>query len=324
MAQQGPPPPRSGRPPASGQPRRGWSDDHRDDDEEFPPWAGPGVVPRWADHEDRERRRLRDQPARSGAATRQADRGGPPAAPAEPPAPGPRSRRAASRARRARQSKYIWGGALILVLVIVAGIGYQFLHQSHPKPVTDGLVTTFLAGEFKTVPDACSAVTPATLNQYLPGTRRTVRPRSLYGSAQSLCDWSVDARPLYRVLEVTVQAYAPSGLASGNGSATFAAKDAYLQASQGKLHPPKATHLPKATVSQIPGLGSSAFAALQVPSAGGDTTNLLTVVVRDHNVLITVVSEGPARSGRGYARVSATPLQAAAVAAARDIIAHLH
>jgi hypothetical protein len=252
------------------------------------------------------------------------DRAAPPAALVEPPGPGPRSRRAASRARRARQSKYIWGGALVLVLVIVAGVGYVFLHRSHPKPVTAGLVTTFQPGESRTVPNACSAVTPATLNQYLPGTRRTVRPRSLYGSAQSLCDWSLDARPLYRVLEVTVQAYAPSGLASGDGSATFAARDAYAQASQDKLHPPKATHLPKATMSQIPGLGSSAFVALQVPSAGGDTTNLLTVVVRDHNVLITVVSEGPARSGRGYAPVSAAHLQAAAVAAARDIIARLH
>ena len=84
------------------------------------------------------------------------------------------------------------------------------------------------------MPNACSAVTAATLSQYLPGRPARGRPESLYGSAQSLCDWTLDAKPLYRVLEVTVQAYAPSGLASGNGSATFAAKDAYQQALPGQ------------------------------------------------------------------------------------------
>ena len=43
------------------------------------------------------------------------------------------------------------------------------------------------------------------------------------------CDWTLDHKPVYRLLQVTAQAYAPSGLASGNGSATSAAKDAYAQ-----------------------------------------------------------------------------------------------
>lgn len=219
---------------------------------------------------------------------------------------------------------YIWGGALVALLVIVAGVGYEYFSQPKPAPLPDALVTTFQPGEFKTVPNACSAVAPATLNQYLPGTRRTVIPKSLFGSAQSLCDWSLDAKPLYRVLEVTVQAYAPSALAPGTGSATFAAIDAYRQAAQQKTSPPKATHLPKATLSQVGGLGNRAFVALQVPSAGGDPTNLLTVVARDHNVLVTVIAEGPARSGGGYSRVPAAQLQAAAMAAARDILAHVH
>ena len=209
------------------------------------------------------------------------------------------------------------------MLLIVAGVGYEFLHRPGPQPTPDSLVTTFQPGEFKTVPNACSAVTAATLNQYLPGTRRVVTPKSLYGSAQSLCDWTLDAKPLYRVLEVTVRAYAPSGLASGTGSATFAAKDAYQQASLAKTHPPRATHLPKATVFKLPGLGSSAFVALQVPSAGGDKSNLLTVVVRDRNVLITVVSQGPARARGGYQPVSSPALQAAAVTAARDVLARM-
>jgi hypothetical protein len=238
--------------------------------------------------------------------------------------PGVRRRLAVSRARRVRRTKYVWGGALVAVLAIVAAVGYEYFSQPAAAPLPDALVTTFQPGEFKTVPSACSAVAPATLNQYLPGTRRTVVPKSLYGSAQSLCDWSLDAKPLYRVLEVTVQAYAPSALAPGTGSATFAAIDAYRQAAQQKKHPPKATHLPRATLSQMGGLGNSAFVALQVPSAGGDPTNLLTVVARDHNVLVTVIMEGPARSGGGYSRVPAAQLQAAAMAAARDILSHVH
>ena len=331
MAQQGPPPPRSGRLPESGRPRRGWSDDNVNDDEEYPPWAGPGITPRWADHDERERRRLRDRPSRAPEPVMTADEDDSPRGrtrEAEPPdvprRTGPRGRQAAARARRARRTKYIWGGALLVVLIIAAGVVYEYLNQPAPAPVTSTLVTTFRPGEFKTVPSACSAVTPATLNQYLPGTRRTVVPKSLYGSAQSLCDWTLDAKPRYRVLEVTVQAYSPSGLASGDGSATFAAKDAYQQASQQKADPPKATHMPKATLSQLSGLGNAAFAALQVPSAGGDATNLITVVARDHNVLVSVIAEGPARHAGGYSPVPAAQLQAAAVAAARDILAHVH
>jgi hypothetical protein len=325
VVQQGPPPPPSGRVPP-GRTRRDWSDDdYSDDGEEYPPWAVPGTMPRWADHEERERR-LRDRPgdtAREADAEQQARR----RAPDGDAPPGRRGRsgrgRAAASARRGRRAAYIWGGALVAVLLIVAGVGYEYLHRPRPQPVPDSVVTTFQPGELKTVPNACSAVTAATLNQYLPGTRRVVTPRSLYGSAQSLCDWTLDAKPLYRVLAVTVRAYAPSGLASSTGSATFAAKDAYQQAGLAKTHPPRATHLPKATMFKLSGLGSSAFVALQVPSAGGDKTNLLTVVVRDRNVLITVVSQGPARARGGYQPVSSPVLQAAATAAARDVLARM-
>src|SRR5437763_1683089 len=63
VVQQGPPPPGSGRLPASGRPPRGWSDgDYADDDEEYPPWAVPGAGPRPAGRPQRDRRRLRDRP----------------------------------------------------------------------------------------------------------------------------------------------------------------------------------------------------------------------------------------------------------------------
>ena len=326
MVQQGPPPPRSGRVPP-GRPRRDWSDRDYADDEEYPPWAVPGMVPRRADHDERERRRLRDRPVNTGgeAGTEQRARRRAPDGDAPPGGRGRSARgRASASAGRGRRTVYIWAGALVAVLLIVAGVGYEYLHRPSPQPAPDSLVTTFQPGEFTTVPNACSAVTAATLNQYLPGQRRVVTPKSLYGSAQSLCDWTLDAKPMYRVLQVTVRAYAPSGLASGNGSATAAAKDAYQQAGLQKTHPPKATRLPKATVSQVAGVGDTAFAALQVPSAGGATTNLLTVVVRDHNVLITVVCQGPGRPGRGYAASAPAQLQAAAVASARDVLARMH
>src|SRR6266516_6405997 len=325
VVQQGPPPPRSGRVPPGG-PRRDWSDGDYADDEEYPPWAVPGTVPRRADHDERERRRLQGRPGTTTGEAgngRQARRRAP-----DGDAPsGGRGRsargRAAAGARRGRRTAYIWGGAFVAVLLIVAAVGYEYLHRPRPQPAPESLVTTFQPGEFKTVANACSAVTAATLNQYLPGSRRVVTPRSLYGSAQSLCDWTLDAKPRYRVLQVTVRSYAPSGLASGNGSATAAAKDAYQQASLEKTHPGKATHLPKAAMSQVPGLGNGAFAALQVPSASGDPANLLTVVVRDHNVLITVVAQGPAKARRGYTPAPPAQLQASAVAAVRDILAQM-
>jgi len=324
VVQQGPPP-RSGRV-SPGRPRRDWSDDDYADDGEYPPWAVPGMVPRRADHDERERHRPGDRPG-STAGDAGTGRSARRRAPDRDAPSGGRGRsargRAAGGARRGRRTAYIWGGAFVAVLLIVAAVGYEYLHRPPAQPAPESLVTTFQPGEFKTVPNACPAVTATTLNQYLPGRRRVVTPRSLYGSAQSLCDWTLDAKPLYRVLEVTVRAYAPSGLASGTGSATFAAKDAYQQASLVKTHPPRATHLPKATVVKLPGLGSNALAALQVPSAGGDKTNLLTVVVRDRNVLITVVCQGPARARGGYQPVSPAALQAAAVAAARDVIARV-
>jgi len=323
VVQQGPPPPRPGRVPP-GRPHRDWSDGDYPDDEEYPPWAVPGTVPRRADHDERERRRPRDRSDDTvrAAGTEQQGRRRAPDTDAPSGGRGRSARgRAAASARRGRRTAYIWGGAFVAVLLIVAGVGYLYLQRPRPQPAPDSLVTTFQPGEFKTVPNACTAVTAATLNQYLPGSRRVVTPRSLYGDAQSLCDWTLDAKPVYRVLQVTVRAYAPSGLASGNGSATSAAKDAYQQAGLAKTHPPRATHLPKATVVKVSGLGSSALAALQVPSAGGDRTNLLTVVVRDRNVLITVVSQGPARARGGYQPVSPAALQTAAVAAARDVLA---
>ena len=153
------------------------------------------------------------------------------------------------------------------------------------------------------MPTVCTSVTPATLGHYLPGKLHMVAPHSLDGSAQSLCNWTLDAPPRYRVLEVTAQAYAPSGLATGDGSATFAATDAYQQALAGKRTRPRTPICLPATVTTLPGLGTTAFAALQVIVAR-PTTDLETVVARDHNVIVTVVFQGPHGHTGRYGPVS--------------------
>ena len=334
MAEQGSPPPRSGRLPTAGRRgdpgatgRRYW-DEPAGNDEENPPWAGPGVTPRWADQDAGQRRANARQdagsPARGDvrpAAGIQRDD--------EPGAhldwePGSRSRKAAARSRRRSRITWVWAGAAVAVVLIVAAVVVK-LNAHQAAPVShDDFVTTFQRGEFKTVPNSCTAVTSATLGQSLPGKRHMVAPRSLNGAAQSLCNWTLDAPPLYRVLEVNAQAYSPSALATGNGSATQAAIDNYRQDLAALRHPLRTTHLPPATVIALHGLGTAAFAALQVVQARGISTDLETVVARDNNVVIIVVMQGPhARSGR-YSAASQSELQSGAMATATDLTHALH
>jgi hypothetical protein len=312
VAQQGPPPPRSGR---LSTPRTNarWGDaDYPDDDEELPPWAGLAVDPRWADGRERSRRPPAARPDDA------------PGAPEEPagPAVRPRGRQAAARARRTRRLAQRWATVLVVAAVIGGGIWLLVRGNSKSAALPNAIVTNFLPGEFQTVPNACTAVSPATLDTYLPGKRVVASPNSLAGGSASLCSWTLDARPVYRLLNVQAQASTPNGLASGNGSATFAAQDGYNQALQQKTNPPPATHLPKAVIAPVPGLGTKAFSAFQVTHSAGVTTDLLTVVVRDRNVLVTAVLEGASGHG-GYAPVSQGQLQAGAIAAVRDVLAKL-
>jgi hypothetical protein len=315
VVQQGPVPPRSRR---RSVPRGGpaWEDPgYPSDDEELPPWAGLAVDPRWADGTGRGKRAA---PGRHES---------PP--PAEPEFPEPAVRRpagsgrqAAARARRTRRSIRVWAGLGVLAVIAGAGIWWLVGRPAAPGRMPAVMVTTFQPGEFQTVPNACSAVTASTLGTYLPGKRAMASPASLDGGSASLCSWTLDARPVYRLLNVQVQAYAPNGLASGDGSATFAAVDAYTQALQQKAHPGKKTRLPAAAITTLGGLGSKAFAAVQRARGGGVTTDLVTVVVRDRNVVVTAVLEGDAGRG-GYGPVSVPQLQAGATAAARDVLAQL-
>jgi hypothetical protein len=340
VAEQGSPPPRSGGQPTAGRrggsrdPGRRYWDEPVDADEEYPPWAGPGVAPQWADQGARERRAQarpgtgsHAAPAVGGDAGDQAaweDEGTDRPGWAAEPGSGPRGRQAAARSRRRSRITWVWGLAALVVVLIMAVVLF-LMGQHEAAPVSSGgFITTFQRGEFKTVPGACTAVTSATLNQYLPGQRRMVAPHSLDGNAQSLCNWTLDAPPVYRVLSVTAQAYAPSGLATGNGSATSAAIDAYQQALAKMRHPLRATHLPVATVTPLPGVGTEAFVALQIVRFRGLATDLETVVARDHNVVVTVVLQGPHSSSWRYHAAQQSELQSGAIAAAGNVVAGLH
>jgi hypothetical protein len=147
-------------------------------------------------------------------------------------------------------------------------------------------------------------------------------PPALDGALDSQCDWTLDQRPTYRLLQLDIQAYSPNGLASGDGSATFAAIDAYDQAQQQRENPARSTGAPPAQVTTVAGLGTAAFTATQVYQVGGAITDMATAIVRYHNVVITVQMNGLDRSNTGgYGPVSMTDLSAGALAVARDAFA---
>jgi hypothetical protein len=260
--------------------------------EQVPYWAGPG-----ADDED--------QPPRGHRRV-----------------PGGRALRAAARRRRR------WIFVLAGLVAAAGAVTAVLLLAGSPAPpaVTPGaLITTFQPGELRQVPNACGSVPAATVQQYLPGQVKVASPLAVNGSAESACNWTIDRAPVYRLLELNLLAYAPSGLASGDGSATFAAIDAYGSALQGLKSPPKHSPDPSAAVTTLGGLGSQAFTALQVFRVGGAVTDVATVVVRYHNVVVTVTLNGLQHSNRGnYGPVSEAQLSAAALAFAQAAVAALH
>ena len=302
MAQQGSGPPRftpAPAPGASGQQRS--SADPEDTGEDLPAWVVPDPV--------RPPQRHKSSPRRDRAERR-----------ARRLLPG---RAQAGRARRARRRLHVWGGVAGGAAIIAVGIYLLVSGGSGAAPAgANGFVTTYLPGEYRSVPGMCSAVSPATLAAYLPGKPTRASLPGLTGNSGNQCDWTLDRKPVYRLLQVTAQAYAPSGLASGNGSATSAAKDAYAQVRRGKLDPPRATRQSRARLTAIPGLGTAAFSAYQVIRAGGDTTDRVTVVDRIRNVVVTVQFSGLDHASRGgYGPVSPSQLKAGAVAAARNVLA---
>ena len=240
----------------------------------------------------------------------------------QPRAPGGRARRAAARRRRR------WMIMIAGLVVVAGGVTAAIVVPGRPAPapVTPGaLITTFQPGELQAVPSACGTVPAATVQQYLPGQVKRASPLPIDGTAESACNWTIDQAPVYRLLELNLLAYAPSGLASGDGSATYAAIDAYRQDLQALQDPPSHSADPRATVATLGGLGNEAFSATQVFRRGGAVTDVATVIVRYHNVVVTVTLNGLEHSNRGsYGPVSMSGLSAAALAFAQAAEATLH
>jgi hypothetical protein len=240
----------------------------------------------------------------------------------QPRAPGGRALQAAARRRRRwifiLAALTVSAGAAVAIVLLPGGSG--------PVAVTPGaLITTFQPGELWQVPEACNSVPAATVQRYLPGKAKVTSPLPVNGAAESACNWTIDSPPVYRLLELNMLAYAPSGLASGNGSGTSAAADAYDSTLRATQNPPKHSPDPPTTVSTLTGLGDQAFSAVRVFRVGGAVTDVATVVVRYHNVIVTVTLNGLQHSNRGsYGPVSPSELSAAALAFAQAAEAVLH
>jgi hypothetical protein len=275
---------------------------HGEEESELPPWAGPNIYPTGPGGT-----RIRppepeaEEPAPEAAAPRRRGRG----------------RAAAARLRKSRRRVYVWCGTAIVLAVIVAGVAILHGLPGHKSKPT--FISTFQAGEYKTVPSACTTVSSALLSQNLAGSARKVTPAST-GSGQSQCSFTVDAKPVFRVLEVTIQAFQPSLIAAGNGSATDSATDSYLASRNQLAAPGKRSPLPAAQVTALTGLGQQGLSALQVIRASHAVTDLLTVIARDHNVIATVSLQAQA-SGGGFGPVSVSSLRAGALAVCKAVLA---
>ena len=228
---------------------------------------------------------------------------------------------------RRRRRLWIIGGSAVAAIIIAAGaILYLKVFRGSNAPTVGfgSLITTFLPGEIQQVPNACGAVSQATLDQYLPSGQPEIVAPPLNGGADSQCTWTLDDVPNYRVIEVDISAFSPSGLAGGNGSATNAAIEAEANDLQVLQDPTKGSGQPVATISTLSGLGNYAFGATQVFNVSGTTTDKATVIVRYHNVIITAVVNGTehAVTKKGtYGPVSMSTLAAAAQQVASEAVA---
>jgi hypothetical protein len=231
------------------------------------------------------------------------------------------------RSDRRKRRRLLIGGGVVVALAIAVTV---YLLSGGPGAANLGFgsfVTNFLPGELQSVPDPCTTVPAATLNQYLPGKTSQAAP-PLNSGANTECTWTLDKSPIYRVLQVQLQAYSPSGLASGDGSATFAAEDAFQSLENGFVKPGPKSGQPPATVTSLAGLpgGSetSAFQATEVFNRGGAIMDVANVLVRYRNVIITVVVDGLNQSSGGKTyTASMSDLTAAANAVGKEMASQI-
>ncbi|HET7017352.1 MAG TPA: hypothetical protein VFI65_25750 [Streptosporangiaceae bacterium] len=324
------------------------------EESDLPPWAIPGgvepirpvrratrtveVAPeverRPADYGRTDRSDQPGRPEHRAGRSRVADRPGPPGhsvfaddpafselpdVPGEPELPGPgprrprRSRAAETRRRRGRRRLVTWGSAAVVIVVLV-GVG---IWLAQPKPAPKPFITTLQKGEFKAVPNTCKVISASTLGQVLSGKPSKAVPTGS-GAGNSECTFTVDAKPVFRVLDVKVQAFGPNLIAPGNGSATSYAVYLFSQGRQSLAKPAKGTAQPSATIRSVPGLGSKAFSAAQVYHQGKTVTDRDTVMLQYRNVLITISLW--ANDSNGFGPVSPSQLQFQALSVARSLL----
>lgn len=315
--------------------RPGWRGDAfgpADTDPDLPPWAGPSGYPGrpggqrrrsdpYAADDVGEARRAEDghAGAEDGHAGVEDGHAGAEGAPAGPATGRSATRRqgraAATRMRKSRRRVYRWCGLAVAVCVIGAVIAV-LATSSSPKPQL--YVTALQRGEFSSVPSACTSVSPAVLTQYVPGPHRTTT-NQFSGKTQSECSFTVDAKPVFRLLEVTAQAYQPFAAAGGNGSASANARDNLTLTRATLADPGKKSPLSPAQITPLAKLGQQAFAGYQRETAGNIVSDIVTVVVLERNVLITV--ELSAQQSPGFSSTTVATLQAGATAAASDVLA---
>jgi hypothetical protein len=203
--------------------------------------------------------------------------------------------------QRKRRRLLIAGGVVVALAVAVTA----YLLSGGPGAASLGFgnfVTNFLPGELQQVPNPCTAVPAATLQADLPGKPKEAAP-PLNSGQSTECSWTLDSPPTYRVLDVQFQAYSPSGLASGDGSATFAAEDAFQSFENGYAKPGTQSGLLSSKVADLSGMPggtvTSAFQATEVFNRGGATQDLAYVYVRYRNVIIRVMAQGLDQSSGG-------------------------
>jgi hypothetical protein len=224
-----------------------------------------------------------------------------------------RSRAAAARRRRSKRRLTTWGGTAIVVALLVGVV----ILVTRPHPAPSRFVTTLQPGEFRAVPDACKVYGDADLRQLMNGQPKSIQPQK--GQQLNQCTYTVDAKPTFRVLTILVQAMQAS-LAFGNGSATADAKYNFAKQQQLLAKPPKNKAQPPATITPIRGMGDQALSALQTfPTKAA--TDVVTVLARYRNVLITVTFEGEA--GNGFGPVTAGELRSGALAVARAALSRV-
>ena len=240
---------------------------------------------------------------------------------------GHEARREEQQAGQRKRRRLLFAGGAVVALAIAVTV---YLVSGGPGAASLGFgnfVTNFLPGELQQVPNPCTTVSSATLNQYLPGKTKEASPPQNSG-AFTECTWTLDNQPTFRVIDVQVQAYSPSGLASGNGSATFAAQDAFQADETGFAKPDPKSGQPAAKITDLTGMPggtqTSAFQATQVTDRGGATVDETYVDVRYRNVIVQVKVDGLNQdSGGKHYTASMSDLTPAANAVAKEMASQI-